>query len=946
MRITFDNTHPNTDKVTTAYSSTCTKECAAKGAYTADISGTVMDNNAYGVQGRTAEDVMQGAAATDVTTQHNYMAVMSNSMSTEDFSKMLREGVDPNDMDVETVVTIVDRIKAELMKAGVSVTGYTDNIDSAALAEIVGSESLANSLTNAFEQNDIPVTSENVEMTMSALNEASQLTTLSDGELKYMVNNGMEPTVENIYMAEHAGAVDADRQGKGYYQESFGYYARKADSLDLEKLLPQIEKVITEAGLNVNDDTINQARWMVEKGIPLTEESLTCLNDNSQVSFPLMSEELVNVFAAAIAEGKNPAQANLTHTKSKYQKATELSQNIENKITAWLNDDSVSITAKRQLEEARLKMTAEVNVRLAESGFSIDTAELEELVDALKKAEEEQAKRLFPDQTAEQAVGNYELYKDSISKISLLPGLPAATLGKLIFEEKLTVNVDNLVDKGIKLQADYRQAEQSYETLMTAPRRDLGDSIRKAFANVDDILADLGIELTAENQRSVRILAYNNLPITPENLEQVRSADRRVQRVINKMTPASTLQMIRDGINPLTTDMSELENYFNDKSNDPNREMETYSRYLYNLEQNKEITPEERDAYIGVYRMLRQIEKSDGAVIGSVLKAQSDLNFKQLLTAARTAKKAGMNILVDETFGGLEELKTEGTAIDEQVNTIDTIRNLKNVERDVIQTLNRIDLPVTANYVMAAATLSESANPLFGYIKNQMTKQNDSADRKPVGKSDIKESVTDDKFAETETFNDMAEKLVDSLTGREEMQKAYREFGDRITDLIKDNLYTPGQTSLDVRTMKSANLQLSVAMKMSQEETYELPAILKDGVAAIRLTIRHQSEDNGQAAISLETDRYGKVQAFIQVKQNRVTGYITGQNDILDSLESIKDKMSHDLEAKNMSLEDFKAVESDGKASLRKLEDGEEKTSARTVYEAAKIVIKAISDIL
>ena len=946
MRITFDNTHPNTDKVTTVYSSTCTKECVAKGAYTADISGTVMDNNAYGVQGRTAEDVMQGAAVTDVTMQHNYMAVMSNSMSTEDFSKMLREGVDPNDMDVETVVTIVDRIKAELMKAGVSVTGYTDNIDSVALTEIVGSESLANSLINAFEQNDIPVTTENVEMIVGALNEASQLTQPTDGELKYMVNNRMEPTVENIYMAEHAGAVDADRQGKGYYQEGFGYYARKADSLDFEKLLPQIEKLITEAGLNVNDDTINQARWMIEKGIPLTEENITCLNDNSRVSFPLMSEELINVFASAIAEGKNPVQANLMHTRSKYQKAAELSHNIDSKIAKWLSDDSLSITAKRQLEEARLKMTAEVNVRLAESGFSIDTAELEELVDALKKAEEEQAKRMFPDHTTEQAVGNYELYKDSISKLSILPGLPVATLGKLIFEEMLTVNVDNLVDKGTKLQANYRQAEQSYETLMTAPRRDLGDSILKAFANVDDILTDLSIEITAENQRSVRILAYNNLPITPENFEQIRKADRRVQRVINKMTPSSTLQMIRDGINPLTTEMSELENYFNDKSDDPNHEMETYSRYLYNLEQNKEITPEERDAYIGVYRMLRQIEKSDGAVIGSVLKAQSDLNFKQLLTAARTAKKAGMNILVDETFGGLEELKAEGTAIDEQVNTIDTIRNLKNVESDVIQTLNRLDLPITVNYVMAAATLSESASPLFGYIKNQISKQNDNTDKKPAGNSDIKEYMSDNKPADGETFKDMAEKLVDSLTGREEMQRAYREFGDRITDLMKDNLYTPGQTALDVRTMKSASLQLSVAMKMSQEETYELPAMLKDGVVAIRLTIRHRSEDNGQATISLETSGYGKVQAFIQVKQNRVTGYITGQNDILDSLENIKDKMSHDLEAENMNLEDFKVVESDGKASFRKLEDGEEKTSARTVYEAVKIVIKAISDIL
>ena len=69
MRITFENNTPqNTEKVKAAYSHTRTQECGKAGAFTADISGTVMDNNAYGVQGRTAEEVMQEAQLTDVAT--------------------------------------------------------------------------------------------------------------------------------------------------------------------------------------------------------------------------------------------------------------------------------------------------------------------------------------------------------------------------------------------------------------------------------------------------------------------------------------------------------------------------------------------------------------------------------------------------------------------------------------------------------------------------------------------------------------------------------------------------------------------------------------------------------------------------------------------------------------------------------------------------------------
>ncbi len=42
--------------------------------------------------------------------------------------------------------------------------------------------------------------------------------------------------------------------------------------------------------------------------------------------------------------------------------------------------------------------------------------------------------------------------------------------------------------------------------MMTAPRKDMGDSIQKAFRNVDDILEDLGLETNDSNRRAVRIL--------------------------------------------------------------------------------------------------------------------------------------------------------------------------------------------------------------------------------------------------------------------------------------------------------------------------------------------------------------------------------------------------------------------------------------------------------
>ena len=41
------------------------------------------------------------------------------------------------------------------------------------------------------------------------------------------------------------------------------------------------------------------------------------------------------------------------------------------------------------MEEVRLQMTVEANIHLIKSGFSVDTAELEQLVESLKAAQKQ-----------------------------------------------------------------------------------------------------------------------------------------------------------------------------------------------------------------------------------------------------------------------------------------------------------------------------------------------------------------------------------------------------------------------------------------------------------------------------------------------------------------------------------------------------------------------------
>ncbi len=701
---------------------------AGSRGFSVDFSGGLPGNQAYDKQGKTMEDVMAEAAATDVSLQKDYMTVMSNSMSDEDFAKLSEEGYDPGVMEPEEAVTIVDTIKAELAESGTVIAGYNDDIDVETLKKITGSEVRAQEILDAFHQYDIPVTEKNVQDAQAAMEMAEQITkqlqnsTKEDleGVKKYLLENHLSPVLENLYRAVYSGSHDADVQGRGYFAETTGgYYGRKADQMDVSALQASMEKVIKEAGYEVTQESLQDAAWMVETGLPLTAESFAELNHINQVINEIsqdgrtanvtdflgqesllekavrVEQEAAAITDAAVdkvvADGDRLDLAHLTAAQEKIESETAEQKNTQSDTvtqreaqgeTAGQADASDrSVYARRQMEEVRLYMSVQVNYRLLKQGISIDTTELSALVENLKAAEQEIQRVLFgrPGEGSDTGSGAMNtgdvamtsikemsaLFQETISKVRAIPGMPVSILGELLQENKTAfsqnVTVEMVYETGTARQSVYAAMEERYEPLMTAPMAEYGDSIEKAFRNVDDILQELHLETTEGNRRAVRILGYNGMELSEENICAVKETYATVSRVIDKMTPAATLDLIREGVNPLTISMEELENHLADRDGGSQEEMEKYSRYLYRLEQRNEITPEEKESYIGIYRLLHQVEKRDGAAIGSLLNQGAEINFKNLLTAVRNHRRGRMDYQVDDDFGALkEEIAGEG----------------------------------------------------------------------------------------------------------------------------------------------------------------------------------------------------------------------------------------------------------------------------------------------
>ena len=125
---------------------------------------------------------------------------------------------------------------------------------------------------------------------------------------------------------------------------------------------------------------------------------------------------------------------------------------------------------------------------------------------------------LLEAQGAEASPENVALFAETAGKVEQLGQVPAYVLG---IPDADVSTIEGAYEQGSQMKSALEKAGEQYETLMTAPRADMGDSIQKAFRNVDDILKDLGIEATEDNRRAVRILGYNGIDITEESILQM-----------------------------------------------------------------------------------------------------------------------------------------------------------------------------------------------------------------------------------------------------------------------------------------------------------------------------------------------------------------------------------------------------------------------------------------
>jgi DNA-binding winged helix-turn-helix (wHTH) protein len=649
---------------------------------------------------RVKEQIMAGA-----TQAKDNLKALFNRLSGADAVAIDKDGIDLNEISTKDMVNIVDRIKIELAAHSDGAVVPGASVDRDKVMEVVGDAGLANRIVGKMQEGDVPVTEDNVEQVEGVLSKTQQITALSEGTKNFLVSNQMPPTVDNLYKAQ-------------YMQQ--GMNQKAADTLseeEWESIRPQVEKIITDAGLEINEQNLGNAKTFIQQQIPLTPENLQYKEqlDSLDISQVRNSDEFLEKVVEQLAIGgdvfdteftnepgvitqvaktiQTVNDADYSHVETVTKKGIEVTVEQLKDAVAESNESKTQAnetidvakdtdTTKdmdedvernyRLLQEVRILMTAQAGLFLAKQGTNLLTTPLYELDQQLKLWDQNHIKDTYVNltnqknstvQNAQQLTEQTEAYqtifqvRKALFEINKAPDVTIGTvLAKTEAGKKMTISA--LSQTGSSLRKQYERAGQTYEAVGTEVRTDLGDSIRKAVkASTEDLLTEIGLENTKANRDAVRILGYNGMEINKQYVNQIKEIHATLNHLVDQMKPETVLQMIRDNVNPMTEDINDLSAYLtaqNDKLDKSDEKEAKYSQFLYKLDRTNGISKEERAQFIGIYKMVNLFTKDAGEAIGALVKQNADLTMSNLCTAYNSRRVAGMDVSIDENTGFAE----------------------------------------------------------------------------------------------------------------------------------------------------------------------------------------------------------------------------------------------------------------------------------------------------
>ena len=412
---------------------------------------------------------------------------------------------------------------------------------------------------------------------------------------------------------------------------------------------------------------------------------------------------------------------------------------------------------------------------------------------------------------------------------------------------------------------------------------------------------------------------------------------------------------------------------------------EKYSRFIWQLEKKGEITQEERSGYIGMYRLLNQLQSMDGAQIGAVLETGSDVTLGSLLTQGRIKKGNGIDQVIAEEHGFTDVNKTK-ESISDQIDKGVQAAYYQTMIQEMVQDISPDILQEMTDGEMEAF-LGTSVEQMWEQTK-QNTHGNDSkkeyfeeqaqeirevfADSEQVQEyvsnlnventieniiaagnvlengysvyreADKRKNILDKE--KQEVFDDTVDSFTEHMDS-EEVLDAQCQKAEKIIEEVLAKSYEQSDITIeDLKQLKQLSRGMHFIGAIRQEKSYDIPIRTEDGITSLNLTIIRGAKESGKIQISMEDEVFGDVSIEFKVSQDTVQGLILcDQRQGFEMLKDQREALENNLIQAGYQVRDISYgmdFKSRNEMLKEKITQGQADTGS--LYRVSKILVRSV----
>ena len=943
------------------------------------ISGgvTAATDNTYEGLLKEADDVKSQIMASASGAKLSLKALMMK-LSGADAVKLDEDGFNLTDATPDDMVNIIEKIKIELAMHSDDYVNYGTAVSKDKIESVTGSAATVASVESRMQGADIAVNDESVAEVKSTLEKSGELKPLSENTKNYMVANDIEPSIAGIYQAQASTSSSISADGV-----TIGRYANAISDADFEALRPGIEKIIASAGLEVNDKTLADARAFIDAQIPVTKENLEykaqldaidiekiqadpdeMLNkilDNMKLGGKaentLVTGSPIDDIRTALDTINRAEYADAANVVSKGETFTIASLKLEIDARSFSIEYSAASVSTGNSEvrnqasdvqqaadkaydtlvTARVLMIANASIYLVKNNISILTTPIDELNSMLMEYE--------------QADGMYEEAQIAYTDV---------------LEARKTLN--EIVRNPARVFASmFDKMNETYEAVGTQIRGDLGDSLKKAVqGSADDIIKELGLEGTDEDKEAIKVLAANNMDMTKENVETVKSVNAMINNLIKNMKPETVLNMIKDGVNPMNASIEEVNEYLtaaNDKASKDNEEK--FSKFLYKLDRTNGITKEQRKQFIGIYQMMNIFTRDAGVAAGALIKQGAEVTMNNLMTAYNSRKHYDMDAVIDENTGmaevsGIANYYSALFMANGGLVTPNTLKNVDNssgigeqsVEMFIEQLEDNFDAAAEEQYYEEYLKEQQAAVQAGADILRQI--RNADTEINSGNIQAVKAFLESGQFPDIrgiKTTRDYARDSIEKIGHKEKLSLMYEEMKDETEEELQEVLSKAGDldTQIDVNYEGFLDLRLKdrtigYIKNLALRHDYRIPYITDSGsTGMLKLTLVQDDDNKGRISVNMQSSVLGKVSVEAKADRDSLGMYIVSDTAVSDEGSQLLDDMEETLKEefgfKNVTVNTTKSSD----VPYVTYEAAADSVATDKLYEIAAQIVKQLA---